>query len=538
MTAGGPRRRRTSLRGLLVRLVAAVAAVLAVLIAVAAGGTLITASDYRDAGQLAVQRQDAANQLLVDLIDAETGNRGYTLTPRGDYLTPYTEARRRYPGDLVRLMALVQGEPTLERQVSELDLTAQRWFTEARELVRLRRQGRPGEALRRINQGVAKAYIDEFRRGHAQLREGVEEARQAALDEADRRRNLTLLALVLATLLALVVIVSTTRQLWARIGGPIGQLALGVGRVARGRLADPVPTTPGAVRELAQLTQGFNTMQRQVLQQRDAVAAAARREVAQRTERRLWETVQTGLLPSRLPRYPGYRVVARYRSADAELLVGGDFYDAEVLPDGRLAVLVGDMAGHGAASAGQAAGLRFGWRTLLAVDPSPATMLPALNRQLARPELRAEGLFASLVHVVIGPDGRGEFALAGHPPPLLLGRDGCAPLRPDGMGPLLGVMDRAEWPTTAIALAPGETLVAFTDGLIEARRVPGDPARGTGESEVFGVERACAILEGERAVAVQARVERLVDAARRHDGGRLRDDVVVLAVERIPAPRL
>ncbi|HWH13792.1 MAG TPA: SpoIIE family protein phosphatase [Miltoncostaeaceae bacterium] len=535
MTAGVPRRRRTSLRGLLARLVAAVAGVLLVLIAVAGAGTLITASDYRDAGELAVQRQEAANQLLVDLLDAETGNRGYTLNPRGDYLLPYTEARRRYPDDLARLMEVVAGEPTLERQVTELDLTAQRWFTEARELVRLRRQGRQGEALRRINQGIAKTYIDEFRRGFAQLREGVEEARLAALEEADRRRDLTLFAIVLSALLALVVLVSTTRQLWARIGGPIGQLALGVGRVARGRLAEPVPTTPGAVRELAQLTQGFNTMQRQVLQQREAVAAAARREVAQRTERRLWETVQTGLLPSRLPRYPGYRVVARYRSADAELLVGGDFYDAEVLPDGRLAVLVGDMAGHGAASAAQAAGLRFGWRTLLAVDPAPSTVLPALNRQLARPELRADGLFASLLHLVIGPDGTGEFALAGHPPPLVLSADGCAELLPDGIGPLLGVMDRAAWPVTAVRLAPGETLVAFTDGLIEARRAPAG-ANGGGASEVFGVARACEILERESRAAVQARVERLVDAARRHDGGRLRDDVVVLAVERIRTP--
>lgn len=536
MTAG-PRRRRTSLRGLLARLVAAVAAVLLVLILVAAGGTVLTAGDYRDAAQLAVQRTDAANQLLVDLLDAETGNRGYTLTARGDYLRPYTDARRRYPGDLERLMGLVEGEPDLQSRVATLDRMAQRWFGEARELIRLRRQGRPGDALRRINQGVAKAYIDDFRAQFAQLRGVVEDVRRADLDDADRRRDYTLALIILSTLLALVVVVSASRQLWARVGGPIDQLTLGVGRVARGRLADPVPTGPRSVRELAQLTQGFNTMQRQVLQQREAVAAAARREVAQRTERRLWETVQNGLLPARLPRYPGYRVVARYRSADAELLVGGDFYDAEVLPDGRLAVLVGDMAGHGAASAAQAAGLRFGWRTLLAVDPTPATVLSALNRQLARPDIRAAGLFASLLHMVVAPDGVVEFALAGHPPPLRLGADGCVEVRPQGSGPLLGVMDDAEWPVSRVGLAPGDTLVAFTDGLVEARRTAPGVDGAHGLADMFGVERACALLEQERRAAVQARVERLVDAARRHDGGRLRDDVVVLAVERMGAPR-
>ena len=78
------------------------------------------------------------------------------------------------------------------------------------------------------------------------------------------------------------------------------------------------------------------------------MAAAARREAAQRTERELWETVQNGLLPARLPSVRGLKLAARYRPAERALLVGGDFYDAMTLPDGRLAVMVGDMAGHGA----------------------------------------------------------------------------------------------------------------------------------------------------------------------------------------------
>jgi serine phosphatase RsbU (regulator of sigma subunit) len=267
-------------------------------------------------------------------------------------------------------------------------------------------------------------------------------------------------------------------------------------------------------------------MQRQVLQQRDAVAAAARREVAQRTERRLWETVQNGLLPARLPGFPGHRVVARYRPADAALLVGGDFYDAEVLPDGRLAVVVGDMAGHGAASAAQAAGLRFGWRTMIAADPAPAAVMRALNAQMARHELRSEGLFASLVYGLVDPDGTSTFTCAGHPAPIVLSPGGCRVLEPSATAPLLGVMDDAAWPATEFVLAPGETLVMFTDGLLDA---------GASTGEGFGTERACALLVGERRSAVELRVERLVDAARRYDGGRLRDDVVVMAVERLPS---
>ncbi len=509
------------------RLVLALTVVLGILIVVAAAGTVVTADDYREAAQRAVQRQGAANQLLVDVLDAETGNRGYSLTGRGDYLQPYLDARRRYPADLARLRALVAGEEDLEALVDSLDQQAQNYFIEARELIRLRLQGRQTEALQRINQNIAKDHIDGFRTRFTVFRGEVEDARRQALADADRRRNLTLLAIVLAALLALIVVLAISRQLWLRVGGPVALLALGVGRVARGRLSDPVPADPGAVREMAQLTRGFNAMQRQVFQQRDAVAAAARGEVAQRTERRLWETVQNGLLPARLPGYPGHRVVARYRPSETALLVGGDFYDAEVLPDGRLAILVGDMAGHGAPAAAQAAGLRFGWRTMVAADPTPARVLSALNAQMYRPELRAEGLFASLVHAIIDPSGRGVFTCAGHPPPVVLGRDGCRELVPAGAAPLLGVMESAEWPENELLLAPGETLVVFTDGLVEAGAPSGDP---------FGVERVCASLERERTSAVELRVERVIDAARRYDGGRLRDDVVVLAVERVRTP--
>ena len=515
------RRDLGSLRWVLSRLVAGLALVLAVLIAVAVGGTVLTARDYRDAAELAVARQAAASQLLVDLLNAETGNRGYTLTARGDYLKPFSDARRRYPADLANLRDLAEGDADLEQIVDAVDQRARLWFAEATELIRLRRQCRVDEAITRVNQGIAKDRIDAFRAEFAVLQDAVDDRRQESLRNADRRRNVTLAAVVVAALLALAMVGFTARRVWKRVGGPIALLAIGVGRVARGRMAD-VPPSIGAVRELADLTDGFNLMQRQVFQQRDAVTAAARREAAQRTERRLWETVQEGLLPARLPGLRDYRLVARYRPAERALLIGGDFYDAEVLADGRLAMIVGDMAGHGAPAAAQAAGLRFGWRTMVAVDPDPARVLSALNAQMARPELRAEGLFATVIYALVEHDGRGIFACAGHPPPLLLAGAGCTQLDPSGVGPVLGAMDAAEWPITEFTMPAGGTFLMYTDGLVEARA--GD--------ETFGIERVCQVLREERASAVEARLARLVASARRHEGGSLRDDVLVLALER------
>ncbi|MCB0872659.1 MAG: SpoIIE family protein phosphatase [Thermoleophilia bacterium] len=516
-----PRRGIRSLRGTLSRQVTALGVVLAMLITVAVAGMVVTARNYRDVAQLTLSRQDAANQVLTDLLNAETGNRGYTLTGRGDYRSPYTEALHRYPADIARLRALVNDDTELLAAVEELDRRARLWFREARTLIALRRQGLTDAAVARFNRGEAKRRSDAFRAQHSLLVAELDQESATALVETDRRRDLTLYAVTAVALLALAVVAFTARRLWRRVGGPVRLLSQGMASVARGRPTEVVRSSD-AVRELAELTDGFNLMQRQVFQQRDAVAAAVRREAVQRTERRMWETVQEGLLPSRLPVIPGHRLVARYRPAERALLIGGDFYDAEVLPDGRLAMIVGDMAGHGAPAAAQAAGLRFGWRTMVAVDPDPERVLSALNAQMSRAELRSEGLFATVIYALVDPDGAAIFACAGHPPPVLLTATGCHMIEPDGVGPVLGVMDEATWPTTWFTLRPGSTLVLFTDGLIEAR---------AGE-ELFGVERVVEALAEERASAVEMRLVRTMARSRRFGGGALRDDVVVMALER------
>jgi serine phosphatase RsbU (regulator of sigma subunit)/CHASE3 domain sensor protein len=517
----GPR----SLRGVLAALVAALAVVLALLITVALLGMVTTARHYRQGAQQALTRQTAANQLLITLLSAQSSNRAYILLARGDDLKSYRTARDRYPQDIDALRRVIGDDPALESSADAVDRTAQLWFAEAVELIRLRRQGRIEEARQRINQGLSEALFNAFRAEDTRLIQEIDTVRLQDLADNDRRRRLTFYAIVGAALLTLVVVAIAARQVWRRVGGPVALLSAGVGRVARGQLTDPVPPGPEAVRELADLTEGFNLMQSEVRQERDAVAAAARREAAQKTERELWETVQNGLLPERLPAVEGLRLAARYRPAERALLVGGDFYDAMALPDGRLAVMVGDVAGHGATAAAQAAGLRFGWRTLVAVNPDPATVLAALNAQMAIPTQRAEGLFASIIYMLIDPRGSVSFAPAGHPPPFILTAGISEPLEPQVAGPLLGVFDEAAWPVTHTALPPGGTIVLYTDGLIEARQ----------GADIFGTRRACEVLARERRSALELRVERLIDAARRHEDQSLRDDVVIVAIER-PVP--
>ncbi|MEW6583287.1 MAG: PP2C family protein-serine/threonine phosphatase, partial [Actinomycetota bacterium] len=173
----------------------------------------------------------------------------------------------------------------------------------------------------------------------------------------------------------------------------------------------------------------------------------------------------------------------------------------------------------------------FGWRTLVEVDPEPATVMEGLNRQLSGPRERAEGVFASLLYVLMSPGGRLQLACAGHPQPLLLAGPRCD-FVDVGVGPVLGVLDHPGWPVTEVTLPPGGTLVMFTDGLTEARR----------GLDFFGEDRVRDVVARDAAAPLEARVERLIDAARRHDDKGLRDDLVVLAIERIgryaeePAP--
>lgn len=515
---------RPSLRALLTRLVAALAVILGLLIIVAIVGIIFTAQAYRDAGQQAIARQRVADNVLVTLLNAQTTNRGYVVTGRGDFLNAYTTARDEYPDQLAQLRRSVGTDEDLQEAVTDVDSAAIAYFEEARTLISLRRQDRVEAATTRVNEGTDESAFSGVRRAQRRLQSRIEQSRVETNRSLDRRAGATLALIVLAAVLSLVMVAFGSRQLWRRVGGPIGLVTAGVRRVAAGDLSRPVKTGETAVLEVAELSDGFNTMQSEVVAQRQAAAASARRVAIQQAERRLWETVQSGLLPESLPSVQGLNVAVRYQPAERALLVGGDFYDAERLPDGRLAIMVGDISGHGATAAAQAAALRFGWRTLVSVNPNPAAVIPALNAQMAARDLRSQGMFASLIYGLVERSGRVSFARAGHPAPFLSTQTGCRQLQPDGTGPLLGVLDEADWPVTTTRIPPGGTIYLFSDGLIEARR----------GADVFGVDRACQVLESERQSALEIRLKRLVERARLHEDESLRDDVVVLGVQRGP----
>lgn len=198
---------------------------------------------------------------------------------------------------------------------------------------------------------------------------------------------------------------------------------------------------------------------------------AARAAVALDNTRR-WsaqaELVQAlvgALLPASPPDIAGLDVAARYRPVAGD--VAGDWWEVDRLADRRVLIGVGDAAGHGLDAVTDMCELRHGARALAAVDDDPASLLSDLNRRLAdRP-----GRFATAVYAVVDPDtGQVEWANAGHVPPIHVAGDGTVTVL-GGTGPPLGSPLGAVVAKRSFTLAPGDTLILYSDGVVERREV-------------------------------------------------------------------
>lgn len=184
-------------------------------------------------------------------------------------------------------------------------------------------------------------------------------------------------------------------------------------------------------------------------------------------EHAMLQRLQTAFLPPYLPQVDGVLFDAAYKAATHESEVGGDWYDAFVLRDSRVALSVGDVAGHGWEAASAMVRLR---ETLRAVtgfsDADPAEVLQLANEAFLRthPDAIATVLFA-----LYEPSTRRLcYASAGHPAPALLRAGTATSLRGGGLP--FGVMAHATYSTHEMTLHPGDAVALYTDGLIESRR--------------------------------------------------------------------
>ena len=168
----------------------------------------------------------------------------------------------------------------------------------------------------------------------------------------------------------------------------------------------------------------------------------------------------------------GIDVAARYRPASDDHLVGGDWYDAALLPDKRVLLAVGDVAGHGIGAVTGMVALRNCLRGLAVTGAGPAQMLTWLNTAA----FHLVGVMATAICAIYDPAARTlRWARAGHLPPLLI-RDGTASASPSPRGALLGANPGATYEEATVTLQLGDVLLFLTDGLIERRGQPIDEA--------------------------------------------------------------
>jgi serine phosphatase RsbU (regulator of sigma subunit)/anti-sigma regulatory factor (Ser/Thr protein kinase) len=199
----------------------------------------------------------------------------------------------------------------------------------------------------------------------------------------------------------------------------------------------------------------------------DRAALAIERVRLFERQQTIVEELQRSLLPDSLPLIPGLSMAARYFAGGAGTRVGGDWYDTIPLPGGRVAVVIGDVAGRGVAAASMMGQLRSALRAYALDGGSPASVLERLNRFLL--SLSWDSMATALVLLVEPATGRLTYANAGHPPPLIMGPDGVARSLKGSLSVPLGALDVAGYEEGTAMLEPGATLVLYTDGLVEQR---------------------------------------------------------------------
>jgi|HubBroStandDraft_6_1064221.scaffolds.fasta_scaffold18659_4 sigma-B regulation protein RsbU (phosphoserine phosphatase) len=200
-------------------------------------------------------------------------------------------------------------------------------------------------------------------------------------------------------------------------------------------------------------------------------AALAVQSLQSREDHAAAIALQRSLVPSALPALRGAEIAARYVPGSGH--VGGDWYDAFVLPSGELGMVVGDVAGSGLGAAVIMGRMRSALRAYVLEFPDPADVLGKLDRKMQYFE---EGdVMATVLYAVLDPDsGQLRISSAGHIPPVIAAPGQRGAMAQIAVDPPIGVADAPVRQVTTLALAPGAVLCLFTDGLVERRDEPID----------------------------------------------------------------
>jgi serine phosphatase RsbU (regulator of sigma subunit) len=243
----------------------------------------------------------------------------------------------------------------------------------------------------------------------------------------------------------------------------------------------------------------------------------------QDSEMQIARNVQRALLPDALPQVEGYQFFATYEAAQA---VGGDYYDVIVLPDGKVALAFGDVAGKGVPGALVMSRISSVVRSTVELVPDVLEAVERINAQMCAKSV--EGRFVTFVLTILDPVNHVMRCVnAGHMSPMIRRTDGTIEEFPEeSVGVPIGVMEGFPFDVTERKLEPGEQVVLYTDGVSEAM----NPA-----SELYSIERLRSLVQKPHPNA-EALGKVIREDVRRHASGRPQnDDITLMVFGRNPA---
>ncbi|MEU0037352.1 SpoIIE family protein phosphatase [Streptomyces sp. NPDC006333] len=325
-----------------------------------------------------------------------------------------------------------------------------------------------------------------------------------------------------------------------RMRGEIGGIALEIKQAGGARMPVLVSSAikHGSTGEsLLIRTTLFDARDRRAYEEellRGRKAAEEARKQAETDRSRLQDALavlQQSLLPTTLPPVPGVETAAHYHTASPDRL-GGDFYDVFPIDGKRFAFFLGDVCGKGPQAAAVTSLTRYTLRAAALHDPDPVSALSTLNKVLLEHYTGGDPRFCTAVFGTLERDSAtGQVAIrlaaGGHPPALVLRADGTADFLPTPGGLLVGVLPDPPFATATTVLAPGDTLLLYTDGLTEART-------GEDRTTLYGDEALRAFAARHAGKSPHAVVQTLTGLLDTFGDG-LDDDTALLALG-VPAP--
>lgn len=230
--------------------------------------------------------------------------------------------------------------------------------------------------------------------------------------------------------------------------------------------------------------------------------------------------IQSKLLPQEYPVIPGLDIASAWHPSRQ---VGGDYFDLLGFPEGRLGVVIADVAGKGMSAALLMSNLQAAFRALADDGLRPSSLASRLNHVLASQV--ATGRFITFFYGLYDPRERSfHFVNAGHCPPLLVRRNGNV-IRLEKGGTILGVFPEQEYEEGTVHLEPGDRIALYTDGISEA---------ATPSGEEFGEERLIGLTSESGTGSLQDRVRHVVDVVRTFADGDPHDDITLVLLEARP----